>query len=135
MGSGSTYTIEDLVGLLAVDLKSIRIWERYALLSPSRDKAKWLYTENDLKRLSFIQRLLSKRLNLVHVAHYIALYPCWIRDDCPVCMSKAIREDCAKPCWREVDMFCQVSLEQQDMCKKCKFNKGRSSSIIPLRFP
>jgi DNA-binding transcriptional MerR regulator len=132
MGSGSTYTIEDLAGLLAVNPRSIRTWERYAPLSFSTDKTKRLYTENDLRRLFFIQRLLSKGLSLVHIADYVALYPCWLRDDCPECMSTATREGCAKPCWKEEGMFCEVSLEQQDMCKKCRFNKGRGSVVIPL---
>ena len=132
MGSGSIYTVEDLAGLLAVNPRSIRTWERYAPLSPSRTKTKRLYTENDLKRLSFIQRLLSKALNLVHIADYVALYPCWLRDDRPLCMSKAMREGCAKPCWRKIGMFCQVSLDQQDMCYKCRFNKARGATVIPL---
>jgi DNA-binding transcriptional MerR regulator len=132
MGSGSTYTVEDLAGLLAVNPRNIRTWERYAPLSPVRNKTERLYTENDLKRLSFIQRLLDKGLNLVRIADYVALYPCWLRDDCPECMSRVTREGCAKPCWKEKGMFCQVSLEQQDMCKNCKFDKGRPSIVIPL---
>jgi MerR family transcriptional regulator/heat shock protein HspR len=132
MGSGFTYTVEDLATLLGVSPKSIRTWERYVPMSSSRNKTKRPYSENDLKRHFFIQRLLSKGLNLVHIADYIALYPCWLRDDCPECTSKANREGCAKPCWKEKGTFCQVSLEQQDMCKKCRFDKGRGSVVIPL---
>jgi DNA-binding transcriptional MerR regulator len=133
MGSESTYTIEDLAGLLAVNPRSIRTWERFAPLSPGRDKTKRLYTENDLKRLFFVQRLLSKGLNLVHIADYVALYPCWLLDDCSEYMGTPKREGCAKPCWKEKSMFCRVSLDQQDMCNKCRFNKGRDKVVIPLK--
>ena len=132
MGSSSTYTVEDLASLFAVKPKDIRTWERYAPFSPSRNRTKRLYTVTDLKRLSFIQGLLSKGFNIGHISDYLVLYPCWLRDDCPECMSKAVRKGCAKPCWKEKGMFCQVSLEQQDMCKKCRFNKGRASVVIPL---
>jgi MerR family transcriptional regulator/heat shock protein HspR len=133
MGSGTIYTVEDLAGLLDVNPRSIRTWERYAPLSPGRDKTERLYTENDLRRLFFVQTLLRKGLNLAHIAEYVALYPCWLRDDCLECMGTPKRVGCAKPCWKEQGMFCQVSLEQQDMCKKCRFNKGRATAIIPLR--
>jgi MerR family transcriptional regulator/heat shock protein HspR len=132
MGPGTKYTIEDLASILKVKPKDIRIWERYTHLSPSSSKTSSLYTEYDLKRISFIQGLLMKGFNISQLSDYLALYPCWLRDDCPECMSKPYREGCAKPCWKEKGMFCQLSLEHQGMCRKCKFSKRGGKTVIPL---
>jgi len=126
------YTINELANLLAIQPRTIRTWERNALLSYSKNSTKRLYTEGDLKRLSFIQRLLSKGLGIARLSDYLSLYPCWFRDDCPECMSKPTREGCAKPCWKEKGMFCQFPLESQDMCKKCKLNNRNGGNVIQL---
>ena len=132
MRSEFAYTFNDLANLLAVQPKNIRTWERYVPLSSNTKKTDRLYTEDDLKRLSFVQKLLSKGLSITYLSDYLALYPCWLRDDCPECMSKPTREDCAKPCWKEKGMLCKFTLEKQDICKKCKFNKRSSSNVIRL---
>jgi len=132
MRSGFAYTIEDLASLLVVQPKNIRTLEKYVPLSSSRKKTDRLYTEGDIKRLCFVQGLLSKGLSIAHLSDYIALYPCWLRDDCPECMSKPIRDGCTKPCWKGKGMFCQFPLEKQDVCNKCNFNKNNRSNIIPI---
>jgi DNA-binding transcriptional MerR regulator len=115
------YTIGVVADMFSVHPETLRVWERGGLINPYRRNGQRLFTDHDLKRLAFIQELLEKGLNLAGVAHYLALYPCWLHDDCPKCMRRSIREGCAKPCWKEKDAFCQVSFEEPDMCEKCDY--------------
>jgi hypothetical protein len=119
------YTISVIADLMGVHPETLRVWERHGLVKPPRRNAQRLYTDNDLKRLSFIRGLLDKGLNLMGVASHLTFYPCWLHDDCPKCMRQSIRQGCAKPCWKEHGTFCQVSFEQQALCERCNYkNRG-----------
>ena len=61
------YTISVIAELMGVHPETLRVWERHGLLKIPRRNAQRLYTDNDLKRLSFIQDLLDKGLNLAGV--------------------------------------------------------------------
>ncbi len=113
------YTISVMADLIGVHPETLRVWERHGLLKPPRRNAQRLYTDGDLKRLSFIQGLLKQGLNLAGVVYLLTLYPCWLRDDCPKCIRKSTRQGCAKPCWKEDGTFCQVSFEDPDLCERC----------------
>jgi DNA-binding transcriptional MerR regulator len=115
------YTIGVVADLIGVHPETLRVWERHGLLKPHRRNAQRLYTDNDLKRLSFIQELIGKGLNLAGIVHYLALYPCWLHGECPKCMRRSIREGCSKACWKEKGTFCQVSFEEQDLCERCDY--------------
>jgi DNA-binding transcriptional MerR regulator len=117
------YTIGVVADLFKVHPETLRVWERYGLVNPYRRNGQRLFTDHDLKRLGFIQELIGKGLNLAGVAHYLALYPCWLHDDCPKCMRRSTREGCAKACWKEKGTFCQVSFEEPGMCEKCDYKK------------
>jgi hypothetical protein len=119
------YTIGVVANIFDVHPETLRVWERYGLVEPHRRNGQRLFTDQDLKRLAFIQELLSKGLNLAGVSHYLVLYPCWLYDDCPTCMRKSMRESCAKPCWKEKGTYCQVSFEESNMCEKCDFKKPK----------
>jgi MerR family transcriptional regulator/heat shock protein HspR len=131
-GGQNIYTIQEIANFLSVQPKTIRVLERFLSPTSLRRNGDILYSPEDLKRLSFIQELLSKGFNLDLLQDYLAFYLCWLSDDCPECMSTPKREGCAKRCWKKKGTFCQVSLEQQDMCKRCNFNKGRASILTPL---
>jgi MerR family transcriptional regulator/heat shock protein HspR len=117
------YTIGVVADMFQVHPETLRVWERYGLVTPYRRNGQRLYTDQDLKRLGFLQELINKGLNLAGVTHYLGLYPCWLHDDCPKCMRRSTREGCAKPCWKEKGSFCQVSVEEPDMCEKCDYQK------------
>ena len=117
------YTISVIAGLMGVHPETLRVWERHGLLKIPRRNSQRLYTDEDLKRLFFIQNLLAKGLNLAGVAYLLTFYPCWLRDDCPKCMRQSIRQGCAKPCWKEDGAFCQVSFEEHNLCQRCDYAK------------
>jgi MerR family transcriptional regulator, heat shock protein HspR len=128
------YTISVVSDLMDVHPETLRVWERHGLVKPPRRNAQRLYTDDDLKRLSFIQELLGKGLNLAGVADHLSFYPCWLHDDCPKCMRQSVRQGCAKPCWREKGAFCQVSFDGENLCNKCDYktqSKNHTKSIGP----
>jgi DNA-binding transcriptional MerR regulator len=61
------YTIGVVADLISVHPETLRVWERHGLLKPHRRNAQRLYTDDDLKRLSFIQELIAKGLNLAFI--------------------------------------------------------------------
>jgi hypothetical protein len=124
MGEKPLYTISIVADLMGVHPETLRVWERHSLIKPPRRNGQRLYTDDDRRRLSFIQSLLKKGLNLPGVAYHLTFYPCWLHDDCPKCMQQSVREGCAKPCWRKEGTFCRVSFEDQHLCEKCEYKKG-----------
>jgi len=115
------YTIGVVSELLSVHPETIRVWERYGVVQPQRRSGKRFYSENDLKRLRFIQRLIEEALNLPAIRHYLRLYPCWQLDGCPACMHRS-ELVCAKPCWKYEGSYCEVS-GNEDTCSNCEFRK------------
>jgi len=116
------YSIGIVSELLAVHPETIRVWERYGVVRPQRRNGKRFYSDNDLKRLRFIQMLMEQGLNLPAISYYLRFYPCWHQDDCPVCMHRSEGIGCVKPCWKEEETYCQVSANE-DMCSNCEFRK------------
>jgi len=121
------YTISVISDLVGVHPETLRVWERHGLLKPPRRNAQRLYTDDDLKRLSFIRKLLDQGLNLAGVTYHLSFYPCWPRDDCPKCMRQSFMHGCAKPCWRKDGTFCQVSFEEEQRCETCDYKIRKMS--------
>ncbi len=116
------YSIGVVSELLDVHPETIRVWERYGVVEPSRRSGKRFYSDNDLKRLQFIQMLTAEGLNLPAVCHYLRLYPCWQMDGCPGCMHPSKVAACAKPCWKEEGTYCQA-YGNENTCLTCEFRK------------
>jgi MerR family transcriptional regulator/heat shock protein HspR len=119
------YTIGITSDLLDVHSETLRVWERHGLLQPHRKHGQRLYTNNDLKRLSFIKELVTRGLNLAGISEYLSFYPCWLRDDCPSCMRRSNSETCGKRCWKEKGTYCRISLEETDVCDTCEYRKSK----------
>ena len=108
--------------LLDVHPETVRVWERHGIINPKRRSGKRFYSEIDLKRLQFIQRLINERLNLPAIRHYLRLYPCWQLDGCPACMHRSDLTTCTKPCWKEEGTYCHV-YGDEDTCLECQFRQ------------
>ena len=122
MGNRPVYPIGIISELLDVHPETIRVWERYGVIHPRRRNGKRFYSDNDLKRLRFIQGLMDEGLNLPGISYYLKLYPCWHQEDCPDCMHRSESIGCTKPCWKEDGVHCQVSVNE-DLCSKCEFRQ------------
>lgn len=105
--------------MLNVHPETIRVWERNGVVRPGRRSGRRFYSDDDLKRLRFIQKLTNEGLNLPAIRHYLRLYPCWQMDTCPECMRGSQDATCTKPCWKDEGTHCQVSASD-DLCRNCE---------------
>jgi len=105
--------------LLDIHPETLRVWERHGIVRPIRRSGRRYYTENDLKRLRFIKKLMDENLNLPAIQYYLQLYPCWQMDTCPKCMHMSSVNSCVKKCWKNEGYFCQV-VPGEDTCASCE---------------
>jgi len=125
------YPIGVVAEMLNVHPETIRVWERAGVVQPpQRRGGKRFYSEEDLKRLQFIQKLTSEGLNLPAINHYLKLYPCWNMHDCPGCMRRTQNAGCAKSCWREEGTYCMVSGDD-NLCADCQLHKNQKGQCTP----
>ena len=121
MGDQPLYTIGIVSDLLQIHRETIRVWERFGLIKPKRRSTKRFFSDNDVKRMQFIQRLMNDGLNVPGISFFLRLYPCWQNGDCPGCMRQSQETGCAKPCWKEENKFCYVSMDE-NACAECLHN-------------
>lgn len=127
------YTIGIVSEFVGAHPETIRTWERAGLFQPpQRRGGKRFYSEHDLKRLQFIQKLAGEGLTPTAILHYLQLYPCWQMDDCPECMSQSPNPGCTKPCWKEDGTYCQVSSMTEDLCAVCpvRHEQGHTEVLV-----
>lgn len=122
------YTIGVVAELIGVHPETLRVWERHGLLKPVRSRKQRLYSNNDLRRLRFINGLIEdKGLNLAGVNQVIRLYPCWWLKNCegsgPMKKDGAVNP--AKPCWKEDNSYCILIEDKADFCSTCEHCKER----------
>jgi len=120
MDNRPVFPIGVVAELISVHPETIRVWEKQGVIKPQRRGSRRFYSEDDLKRLRFIQKLMSEDLNLPAIRYYLRHYPCWQLNGCPACMHRTELAVCAKPCWREEGTYCQVCGDE-DTCAKCEF--------------
>lgn len=128
------YPIGVVAELLNVHPETVRSWERAGVVQPpQRRGGKRFYSESDLERLRFIQKLVIDGLNLPAIRHYLQLYPCWFAGNCPGCMRRSETFVCGKPCWKEAGTYCHVSPEAttEDICQKCEFRNRHNACLGP----
>jgi MerR family transcriptional regulator, heat shock protein HspR len=128
MSNQPLYTIGIISELLDVHPETIRVWERSGLINPKRRNTKRVFSDNDLKRMRFIQRLMNDGLNVPGISFFLRLYPCWEGGDCPVCMRQTLETECAKPCWKEENTFCHVSMSE-NACAECRHPKPEANVL------
>ena len=119
------YSIGVVSELLDVHPGTIRVWERAGIFQPpQRRSGRRFYSENDFKRLQFIQKLVGEGLSLRAVRYYLRLYPCWAQVNCPGCIHNSDQGSGAKSCWQEANTYCQVT-NNEDPCANCPNNIGQ----------
>jgi MerR family transcriptional regulator/heat shock protein HspR len=121
MENAPVFPIGVVSELLNVHPETIRVWERQGIIKPQRRSGKRFYSELDMERLQFIQRLIVEEgLNLPAIRHYLQLYPCWQSGGCPACMHRSEVATCTKPCWKEEGTYCQA-YGNEITCANCEF--------------
>lgn len=113
------YSIGVVAELLGVHPETIRVWERSGVIrAPHRRRGKRMFSEDDLRRLQFVQRLAGEGLSLRAMHFYLRLYPCWHSYECSECIHGTGAPVEGKPCWKEADLYCQAP-SNADLCESC----------------
>ena len=114
------YSIGVVSELLDVHPETIRTWERSGVVRPpQRRSGRRTFSENDFKRLEFVQRLTGEGLTVRAILYYLRLYPCWKIDDCAECVNRSEQTGYTKPCWREAGSYCRAS-SNENLCSNCQ---------------
>ena len=121
------YPIGVVAELLGVTPEAIRSWDKTGAVEARRRSGKRFYSELDVQRLRFIQQLSAEGLHPSGIRYFLRMYPCWTLDDCPGCMKRSENAGCAKPCWKEIGTYCQVS-SSKDPCASCQFHNQQELS-------
>ena len=120
------YTIGTVADLLGEHPETLRVWERNDLIHPNRTDYQRKYSNNDLKRLHFIQSLMKEKgLNIAGVRHLTGLYSCWYKRNCfgGAVQNSETSVNAAKPCWKEEGTYCLVPEDKAEMCGSCAMLK------------
>ena len=118
------YSIGVVSELLGIHPETIRVWEKSGVVQPpQRRSGKRFYSEMDLKRLQFIQKLSQEGLTLRALHYYLRLYPCWKTADCSGCLHNSDQIGSTKLCWQEPATYCQVA-SIEDLCANCPAYTG-----------
>lgn len=113
------YSIGVVAELLGVHPETIRVWERSGVIrAPHRRRGKRMFSEDDLRRLQFVQRLAGEGLSLRAMHFYLRLYPCWHSYECSECVHGTRASVEGKPCWKETALYCQAP-SNADLCQTC----------------
>jgi len=118
------YSIGVVSELLGIHQETIRVWEKSGVVQPpQRRSGKRFYSEIDLKRLQFIQKLSREGLTVRALHYYLRLYPCWKTAECSSCLHNSNQIGSTKLCWQEPSTYCQVA-SIEDLCVNCPANIG-----------
>ena len=114
------YPISIAAELLEVHPRTLRLYEKYGLILPSRRAKKRFFSNNDLRWIQCIRELIhQKGLNISGIKRLLSLIPCWEVKGC----SKEEMKKCSayydktEPCWQLAKKICQ---KNSLTCEECK---------------
>lgn len=117
------YTIGTIAELIGEHPETLRVWERNGLIRPDRNGYQRKYSNNDLKRLQFIQYLMDEKgLNIAGVRQVISMYFCWYQRFCKggAVQNGRVPVNESKPCWKEKGTFCLRPSDKSEFCQNCE---------------
>jgi MerR family transcriptional regulator/heat shock protein HspR len=134
------YPIGIVAELLGIHPRTLRIYEREGLIRPARRSGKRYYSNNDVRWLTCLRRLIhEERLNIAGIKKLLTLAPCWEIRPCP----EEERRNCPAvldfpvPCWELKPRSCQLQGLDCPNCKvyiakKERLMLERCSETLPL---
>ncbi len=120
------YTIGTVAELIGEHPETLRVWERNDLLRPNRENFQRKYSNNDVKRLKFIKRLMDEKgLNIAGVKQVTSMYSCWYRRNCSggAARNSPTPVNESKPCWKMEGTYCLVATDKAEICNSCEMFK------------
>lgn len=117
------FNIGVIAAILKVHPETLRIWEKHKLIDPMRRNKQRLYSNNDVKRLRFINYFINEKgLNISSVHLLLGMYPCWNKKCCQGGKNDE-GVNINKPCWMVSGTFCYFSEDKTDYCSTCEYNQ------------
>lgn len=106
----AVYPIGIVAELLKIHPRTLRIYEREGLIKPARRSGKRFFSNNDLKWLKCLRKLIHEDgLNIAGIKKLLTLASCWEIRQC----SEEERKDCPSvldfpvPCWELKPKSCR----------------------------
>jgi MerR family transcriptional regulator/heat shock protein HspR len=112
------YQIGVVSRLLGVHPETIRGWENSGIIKVSRINNRRYFSQNDIKRLRFAQKMMNEGINLPALSRFLKFYPCWYSGRCPECMHPTLSNKCGKLCWRDDKTYC-IQVFDKKQCSTC----------------
>jgi MerR family transcriptional regulator/heat shock protein HspR len=114
------YPIGVVAELIGITDQTIRLYEKHGLIKPARRNRNRFYSENDLKWLQCLRKLIhNKKISIEGIKKLLDYAPCWELTGCP----EKERENCSaymertKPCWELNKSICQKGSSRA--CETC----------------
>jgi MerR family transcriptional regulator/heat shock protein HspR len=114
------YPIGVVAELIGITDQTIRLYEKHGLIKPARRNRNRFYSENDLKWLQCLRKLIhNKKISIEGIKKLLDYAQCWELTGCP----EKERENCSayiertKPCWELNKSICQKGSSRA--CETC----------------
>lgn len=124
------YPIGAIVKQLGVDPITLRNYEREGLVKPSRRGGKRYYSNNDLKWLRCLRKMMIEDgLQLSAIKKLLTIDPCWEINNCP----EEIRKNCPAmldfpvPCW---ELMPKMNKPSGRRCEECEVYRRKKERLI-----
>ena len=114
------YPVSIAAEILGIHPRTLRLYEKYGLITPKRRSNKRFFSNSDLHWIQCIREMIHKKgFNIVGIKRLLCFLPCWQIKEC----SEEERKKCSayhdktEPCWELVKKICP---EKFTACKECK---------------
>ena len=124
------YPIGIVAELLNIHPRTLRIYEREGLIKPARRSGKRFFSNNDLKWLRCLRKLIHEDgLNIAGIKKLLTLATCWEirqcaeeeRQNCPAML------DFPVPCWELKPKSC---LSKEHECSTCEVYLKKKQQLM-----
>jgi DNA-binding transcriptional MerR regulator len=126
----AVYPIGIVAELLKIHPRTLRIYEREGLIKPARRSGKRFFSNNDLKWLKCLRKLIHEDgLNIAGIKRLLTLASCWEirqcsteeRKDCPAVL------DFPVPCWELKPRSCR---QKELDCPSCEVFLTKKNQLL-----
>lgn len=114
------YPIGVVAELIGITDQTLRLYEKHGLIKPSRRNKNRYYSDNDVKWLRCVRRLIhDRKISIEGIKLLLEYAPCWEITNC----TEDRRQTCcayvnkAKACWELKSMRCGNASE--NACMEC----------------
>ena len=128
-GNIPLYPISIASELVGTTDQTLRLYEKHGLIQPSRRNKNRFYSENDIRWLKCLRKLIhDRKISIEGIKKLLNYAPCWEILDCQIKESCTAFKDRRKKCWEMNQMHCKRSPEQN--CKECFYFLSQNKKHI-----